>query len=532
MINYSCRLKPKEVFLSSGNFEDETQLLISRSLITKAIQQAFPALECFTTAEYKPLLQMPIIQALPPRRTVHATLGPIKHNEGTINGQYEVLNEFFCNQFKLHTHPARTNSSAMDIDDGVDWTNRLYLVYGDQKTAQLIRSVQSERTESIGSYDSYRWILAIPALFHLQMNLLWTIQSNFEGKQLCTDDSSLYHAKNILGRKHIPSERAPFHLVEELVEHSFNARIIGLLYVYLRRRGVLPNNLQQTNTSAEQTRLRYADAVQGYLQNLTVQQVTELVEEIRDNHFGLRLNSREEGDEEFENHIHFLQVAETYLVLKYAIKHADIGLLRRVIARCCYIFIGSGASNYANELLRLHWLTSTDACTPALQDAILGNGLVNLRGKPDTWYPVDRLNEHLNLSLKELLWARRNSTFTVDHLFDTCTWSATYCQLIQGQVERTFGEHSDPKHTIRSRAEDLQTLGYNLARRSLIYQQGRKSVFSPKNLVAKGESDLVSWVDKFNGRNEPSAIPSTLTSAELEDVGADGLVIDAEECMY
>lgn len=40
-------------------------------------------------------------------------------------------------------------------------------------------------------------------------------------------------------------------------------------------------------------------------------------------------------DEEFLNHIHFMQQAETYFTLKYAIKHGDVGLIERVIQRCC-----------------------------------------------------------------------------------------------------------------------------------------------------------------------------------------------------
>jgi hypothetical protein len=43
---------------------------------------------------------------------------------------------------------------------------------------------------------------------------------------------------------------------------------------------------------------------------------------------------------------------------------------------------------------------STDACTPALRRAILRNGLVNKRGKPDSWMPVDLFVEYLNLELK------------------------------------------------------------------------------------------------------------------------------------
>jgi len=49
-------------------------------------------------------------------------------------------------------------------------------------------------------------------------------------------------------------------------------------------------------------------------------------------------------DEEFINHVRYLQEVETYCTLKYAIKHADVGLLQRVLPRCLLYFHGSGAT--------------------------------------------------------------------------------------------------------------------------------------------------------------------------------------------
>src|SRR5437763_13586125 len=80
-------------------------------------------------------------------------------------------------------------------------------------------------------------------------------------------------------------------------------------------------------------------------------------------------------DLELRNHVLFLQHTQTYLLLKYSIKHADLGLLRRAIDRCCLYFHGSGQSRYAYEMLYLQRLTSTSAATPELQRAILANGL-------------------------------------------------------------------------------------------------------------------------------------------------------------
>jgi hypothetical protein len=52
------------------------------------------------------------------------------------------------------------------------------------------------------------------------------------------DASTLYHNINFWGRKNIPADRAAFKVLEELVLHSFGARIVGLLYTRLEQRGV------------------------------------------------------------------------------------------------------------------------------------------------------------------------------------------------------------------------------------------------------------------------------------------------------
>ena len=80
-------------------------------------------------------------------------------------------------------------------------------------------------------------------------------------------------------------------------------------------------------------------------------------------------------------YIYFLQLVETYKVLKHAIKLADIGLLSRVLPHIYISFAGSQNKNYLPKILHFFQLTSTDAYSPKLQQAILANSLVNIRGK-------------------------------------------------------------------------------------------------------------------------------------------------------
>ena len=60
------------------------------------------------------------------------------------------------------------------------------------------------------------------------------------------------------------------------------------------------------------------------------------------------------GDQEFQNHCLFLQHTLNCLLLKYAIKHADLGLLRRAIDKACYLFSGSSHHKYAHEIMKCY----------------------------------------------------------------------------------------------------------------------------------------------------------------------------------
>jgi hypothetical protein len=103
--------------------------------------------------------------------------------------------------------------------------------------------------------------------------------------------------------------------------------------------------------------------------------------------------------------------------LHQLIKHADIGIIERIMARCCLLFHGSKKRKYAFLSLYMTWLTQTEASSHVLRTAILANSLVNLRGAEDGWFEMDRLNEFFNLQMKTLMATRRTSTQAPDGLF-------------------------------------------------------------------------------------------------------------------
>jgi len=502
--------------------------------IHKAVRQQFPnaIVDIYQHAPGSEM-SMPRINVLKPERTHHFSLGPIPHNEGTTKGTYDVLETIFVEQF--HREPK-------------DFEEILTLVYGDQKTASIIRGIKNEWREAPSAYDSHRWILPLSAFFHLRQTFLWMIQKlHFGGEARSKDDrgrrdtpSTLYHNMNFWNRKDISANHAPLHLLEELVLHSFEARIIAQLYVRLQKREINIEN---------------EDTINDYIRHLTIADYVSLINEVYAEAFSkdvqqpskakeaakndlekarkdakkrdkalraARLNSNAnvtgaqssaptstpvavfnvnglglstsiqtnvqsaaaditattpteiQFDEEFLNHIHFMQQAETYFTLKYAIKHADVGLIERVIHRCCAYFSGSNHSNYAFEMLNFQRLLATEAASPELKQAILANSLVNLQGKEDTWFEIDLLNELLNLSLKEILWTRRNSTFSLNLLFERCALTASYTGELRTCIERLFGERTNANHTDKEHAVDLRNLVYEMSKDSMIRRTKRE----------------------------------------------------------
>lgn len=223
----------------------------------------------------------------------------------------------------------------------------------------------TEANVSANAHDRKDWILGITALFHLRMNYLWLMQRTHYGGP-GQDASTLHHHANWWERKNVPSDRAAFAVLEELVLHSFDARVVGLLYIELERGGVDTSKIE---------------VVEEAISQMASSQLLHIVEGIRSSAFSCSAwrgpDDADLVDDEFISHARYLQQAMVYKVLKYGIKNADIGLIDRAIGVCCCYSDGSKQYSYAFEMLYLKRSTSTSACDPELRRAIFSNSLVN-----------------------------------------------------------------------------------------------------------------------------------------------------------
>ena len=119
-------------------------------------------------------------------------------------------------------------------------------------------------------------------------------------------------------------------------------------------------------------------------------------------------------------------------------------------------------------MLLLQQLVKISTCNPVLQQTIFANSLINLQGRPDSFFKTDYLNKLLNLQLKELLWTRSNSTFSTDKLFKWSVFIISYTSTLYDIFKYTFGERINSKYTIKSPVLDIQYLADQIRKDSIM----------------------------------------------------------------
>jgi hypothetical protein len=139
-------LSTKDVYDAPGTQIDDISIQCQRFWIAEAIRYTHKtAVDTIFASEPSTVSypQFPTVERLKSRITPNFGLGPILENEGTIQGTYQVIDKIFLHQLGLD--PA-----------DIDFKDRLFPIYGDQKTVSLIGSVKRERKDSRNNYGRYQ----------------------------------------------------------------------------------------------------------------------------------------------------------------------------------------------------------------------------------------------------------------------------------------------------------------------------------------------------------------------------------------
>ncbi|KIV98311.1 uncharacterized protein PV09_09843 [Verruconis gallopava] len=490
MHNPAKPLSIHDVFQSPGISGDGTDitLRIRRFLIYQAIKSVHSNALAVSFANDSPPT-MPILDVLPATKTSYRQFGATFEDEGTVDGTYKVHESLLLRQLQ------RGITTDDDITLSDEFATRLWLIHGDQLTSQRIRSVKLEQSEAERHFDRRRWLLGVPAWFHIQMNLLQTIVRTHWGTGSDTSLPSHCLARDLLiwGRSYRSRESIKYHQLEPSVTQSFNARILGLFYSAMLRRGYLPDDYWSYSSDFFEKRIAH----------LPPAILLEVMDDIQNTAFTRQAwYGTEDGQNtEFRSMCRLLQEVELFLIVRYAVKHGDIGLLRRVVDPLIIVFFGAGQRNYGREMIYYRWLLSP-ACSDTLQHAILASGLVNWQGAADTFKAIDLGLEHNNGSIKLNIQTQKNSTRDVNVIFDRMCLNNAYINLAQRKIEQAFGIHMPDEHISVSPAEDIfsltQLLGQHGCFSNMQMPLHTARAFNTEDIYTIGMSMLAEQVKKFN----------------------------------
>jgi hypothetical protein len=376
------------------------------------------------------------------------------------------------------------------------------IIVGDLKTLNLILSLKKLRedtTEEEG-YETYKWIIPNLGLFHLRMNLLQLIHGAHWGGTTTDpaqwdDASTLQWQADKFGSSRRTRPGKEVHAVDQLVRHSHDARVVAVMVDVLRE--LISNFEVQTR---EVDRKTVEDWLLEQKDSVTFNIVMEKVEE-RLFEPPSCINTDPELDDEWQNHIRFIQHVRSYLLLKWSIQHADLGLIRQAMRECCILFQApsGGKGNYAREMIRYLQLVDSNAVKRDVADYILLNALVNPSGRTDGWYPMDQHLEFINLDIRNGLTDRRSS-------YDKGEWiknnvlNIPFMQELKRGIEATFGTTQGGGHQKKPAHEDIWHVANQLQSVSTIKTPGRDVAHAAPNLYLEGLTVFPDNIFKYNGR--------------------------------
>ena len=500
---------------------------------------------------FQPLV--PQIDPLPLRKVESHPLDTIHEDESSTKGNLNILEDILLRQ------------SGLNRENLALWTSGLRLVYGDQKTFQRLWSIKRAGAEQdLPGYGQMKWLLPVPSLFHTKMCYLKIIhKAHWSGYQPAYTDTNempststetgevdkstksskkrkqreyqeslsfLKMARDLWHRKRISHEKNnEFYALQDFIIHNFDSRVTAAFWK------LICSEQNKSFTKLDDKELK--DLVNARIKRMTAHSLGSFVKSIRKEL--LCPSAADESDPEYRNHKQLLQTIEPYLILKYGIKHGDLGYVRMALMRMAFYFNGSSSHKYGNLMLWWAHHTASGAAHPDLQRAILANSLINTTGRRNGFKEIDIYNEHLNGHLKETWNARKNSTFDFKYVIQYASLNAPYIQEIRHNIHKFFDIISNGKHSVKPVDEDLHMLAHSLRRCS--FQQkdsmssSREFIRPAVDMFQKGTTKLRDKIRSYNatlpcddpnddddeGQYDDTANPNALA---IEDEGHDIIV--------
>jgi hypothetical protein len=411
-------------------------------------------------------------------------------------------------------------------EDYPEFNEDARIVVGDLKTLNLIlalKKLREDTTEKAG-YDTYKWIIPNLGLFHLRMNMLQLIHGAHWGGTATDpaqwdDASTLQWQADKFGNSRSTRSGKEVQALDQLIRHSHHARVVAVMVDVLKE--FVPDFEVRTRevdrNIVEEWLSRQKDSITF---DIVIDKVQERLFEPPSS-----IKTDPKLDDEWQNHIRFIQHVRSYLLLKWSIQHADLGLLRQAMRECCVLFQASsgGKGNYGREMIRYLHLVDSNAVTKEVADYILLNALVNPSGSVDGWYPMDQHLEFINLDIRNGLTDRRSS-------YDKGEWirsnvlNIPFTQELKRGIETTFGTTQGGRHRKKPAHEDIWHVANQLQSVSTIKTPGRSVAHAAPDLYLEGVTAFPTNVFKHNDRRRKAWD----VGDEVEDLDTD---VQSSDCI-
>lgn len=346
------------------------------------------------------------------------------------------------------------------------FSQRLYIILGDQKSVGLSRAVRADQQDASDSFDRRNWMLPVPCKFHVQMNLTMALLQVFwapvdkKGSGRYTQHSFLADV-SILGIKGISQERAPWYDADMLIRTSFDARILATflqiaegLGVANRKEHGTPDGVRKLIPEIQPAQMtRIESIMQRLLFSNSTQQDGVYIDE---------QGAKVDLPAHMVTLVRFMQAMFIYVILRHAIRYGDVGTIRILIPTLAVIFYGTGKTKYGKEMLYLYWLLSDTVSDPEVQQAILHSLVINTSGRKDSFMPPDRRLEHINSTVRHDQKAQKNSTHDWRITFGKYLRIVPILADISKTVETALGIRISGKHSTKDTSADVLTIGLQL----------------------------------------------------------------------
>ncbi len=353
---------------------------------------------------------------IPLHKTEVIPLPAMQIDESSITGNADVMDEMFTELgFDPHSE---------------DFAATVRLIFGDQLSIARLRTLINNRAGHETEADSYAYTAFGPGLFHHQLAFGHGFVETHFGDPTTNgagNPSCLAFLNGVLDRKAIsPNSLPPYRTTRDLVYHI----LIAATPICLQEVSGTQDFENYTATvSFDQLRGDVSKVFQKILNARVISglrrarqdEVAERTRAAPDpqafDPFAEDQPKLKTGDMVFENMVLMLRDALILREFNDAIKGGYSGRICHVLKVLALMYRGLGRTKYAHETLHiihnlthiwpkpLRYVVLPVRYVPALtsrlsSDIMVKNWLVNPTGKPNSWVPVDLMQEHNNFWTK------------------------------------------------------------------------------------------------------------------------------------